>query len=319
MKNLICAFGTGRSSRARFILIITAGLLTLSPWTGAVHAQAVSIASPPAGYVSALERIKQGQTIRLGYRTNSPPLSFERDGIAQGYTVDICRAAIESMAKKLQRKSIALTYVPVTIENRMNKVVSGEIDMECGLTTNTVSRAKQVAFSPSVLVTGTKIVVSANSSAFSLRDVEGLTVAAGKGTTNLRSVNRYASERGIRMKMVETVDTKAAFAALVQGSAAAAALNEISAIGWSREQSGVVVRLLDRYLSTEPVAICLPKHDPQFVRAISEAVSDVLVNGSAEQIYQRWLGSGGLGLPLNALTREAFRVPGGYSVPDELL
>jgi glutamate/aspartate transport system substrate-binding protein len=272
-----------------------------------------------AGYIAAHDRIRQGEPVRMGYRTNSPPLSFERNGAAQGYTVDVCRAAIEGVARKMQRKSIAIVYVPVTIENRMSKIVAGEIDMECGLTTNTVSRAKQVAFSPSVLVTGTKIVVSANSQALNLRDVEGLTVAAGKGTTNLRSINRYASERGIRMKMIETVDTKAAFAALVQGSAAAAALNEISAMGWSREESGVAVRMLDRYLSTEPVAIGLPKHDPQFARVMSEAVAEVLVSGAAEHIYQRWLGSGGLGLPLNSLTREAFRVPSDYSVPDELL
>ncbi len=55
----------------------------------------------PAGTVTALDRIRRGEPIRLGYRTNSPPLSFVRDGLAMGYTVDLCRAAVARMANAL--------------------------------------------------------------------------------------------------------------------------------------------------------------------------------------------------------------------------
>lgn len=273
----------------------------------------------PARTVTALDRIKRGDPIRLGYRTNSPPLSFARDGVAMGYTVDLCRAAVARMAKQLQRKDIAIIYVPITIENRLTMVASGQIDMECGLTSNTVSRSKQVAFSPIVLITGTKFAVIPGSVLQTPQQLEGKLVAAGKGTTNLRSLTRYAADRGLKMSVVETDDTKAAFTAVSQGKASAAALNEISAMGWSREQPQLAVRLLDRYLSTEPVAVSLPRHDPEFVRAFSGALADVMISGEAERIYQRWLGSAGLGLPLNQLTREAFRVPTVFSVPDELL
>jgi glutamate/aspartate transport system substrate-binding protein len=282
-------------------------------------ALAVAANAEPLNSVSAMDRIRRGEPIRLGHRTNSPPLSFVQSGRAEGYTVDLCRAAIVKLAKHLQRKEVGITYVPVTIENRMTLVASGEIDMECGLTSNTASRAKQVDFSPIVLITGTKLAVASRSELQTPQQLEGHAVAAGKGTTNLRSLNRYASDRGIKMTVVETVDTKSAFTAVSQGTASAAALNEISALGWSREQPGAAVRLLDRYLSTEPVAVSLPKHDPGFTRAFSAALAEVLINGEAEKIYQRWLGSGGLGLPLNQLTREAFRVPIVFSVPDELL
>lgn len=284
-----------------------------------VTAGCVAAQAEPAGVATALDRIKRGEPIRLGFRTNSPPLSFARDGVAMGYTVDLCRAAVARMAKSLQRRDIAITYVPVTIENRMTKVAAGEIDMECGLTSNTVSRSKQVAFSPIVLVTGTKFAVIPGSAVQTPQQLEGKVVAAGKGTTNLRSLTRYAADRALKVSVIETSDTMAAFTAVSQGTASAAALNEISAMGWSREQPQAAVRLLDRYLSTEPVAVSLPKHDPEFVRAFSGALADVMISGEAERIYQRWLGSAGLGLPLNQLTREAFRVPIVFSVPDELL
>ena len=279
----------------------------------------VAAQSEPAGVTTALDRIKRGESIRLGYRTNSPPLSFARDGVAMGYTVDLCRAALVRLARQMQRKDINITYVPVTIEDRMTKVAAGEIDMECGLTSNTVSRSKQVAFSPIVLITGTKFAVIPGSTLQTPQQLEGKRVAAGKGTTNLRSLTRYAADRALKMEVLETTDTKAAFTAVSQGTASAAALNEISAMGWSREQPQAAVRLLDRYLSTEPVAVSLPKHDPEFVRAFSGALADVMIGGEAERIYQRWLGSAGLGLPLNQLTREAFRVPIVFSVADELL
>lgn len=184
---------------------------------GCVAAQA-----EPFGVTAALDRIKRGEPIRLGYRTNSPPLSFARDGVA-------------------------------------------------------------------------------------------------KGTTNLRSLTRFAADRALKLSVIETIDTKAAFTAVSRGTASAAALNEISAMGWLRAQPQAAVRLLDRYLSTEPVAVSLPKHDLEFVRVFSGALADLMISAEAARIYQRWLGSAGLGLPLNQLTREAFRVPIVFSVPGELL
>ena len=281
---------------------------------GCVAAQA-----EPFGMTAALDRIKRGEPIRLGYRTNSPPLSFARDGVAKGYTVDLCRAAVARMARQLQRKDIATIYVPVTIENRMTKVAAGEIDMACGLTSNTVSRSKHVAFSPIVRVTGTKFAVIPGSALQSPQQLEGKVVAAGKGTTNLRSLTQYAADRALKLSVIETIDNKAAFTAVSRGTASAAALNEIFAMGWLRAQPQAAVRLLDRYLSTEPVAVSLPKHDLEFVRVFSGALADLMISAEAARIYQRWLGSAGLGLPLNQLTRKAFRVPIMFSVPGELL
>jgi ABC-type amino acid transport substrate-binding protein len=266
-----------------------------------------------------LQRLKRGEPIVVGHRTNSPPLSYSGESGPEGYSVDICRAAVARLARQLQRRDIAIVYKPVTLENRLTKVSGGEVDMECGLTTNTTSRAKTVNFSPTILVTGTKFVVPATSSVQQPLELSGRTVSAGKGSTNVKSARRFAQERNIALQFRETNDTKAAFVEMVNGKADAAALNEISARGWSREDTKNSVRFLDRYLSTEPVAIALPKHDAAFTSAFSAAVSDVLISGEGEKIYERWLGRFGLGLPINQYTREAHRMPIAFSMPDELL
>jgi ABC-type amino acid transport substrate-binding protein len=276
-------------------------------------------ASVGANESPVLAKLKRGEPIVLGHRTNSPPLSFADGNGAAGYTVDVCRAAVARLAKQLQRKEIIIIYHPVSLENRLTKVVNREIDVECGLTTNTTSRAQMVNFSPTVLVTGTKFVVLADSRIQSPSELAGRAVSAGKGSTNMKSAKRYANERNLAIQLRETSDTKAAFLDVVQGKADAAALNEISARGWSREASPRAVRLLDRYLSTEPVAIALPKHDEAFTSAFSAAVSEVLISGEGERIYEKWLGRYGLGLPLNQFTREAYRMPLAFSIADELL
>lgn len=266
-----------------------------------------------------LQRLKRGEPIVLGHRTGSPPLSFSGESGAEGYSVDICRAAITRLARQLQRREIAIVFKSVTLENRLTKVSNSEIDMECGLTTNTTSRARMVNFSPTILVTGTKFVVPSKSFVQLANELNGRSVSVGKGSTNAKSARRFAQERNIAISLRETSDTKAAFVDMLSGKSDAAALNEISALGWSREETKHAVRFLDRYLSTEPVAIALPKHDAAFTRAFSAAVSEVLISGDGEKIYERWLGRFGLGLSLNQYTREAFRIPIAFSMPDELL
>jgi glutamate/aspartate transport system substrate-binding protein len=282
-------------------------------------APTIATASPNAAESPILQKIKRGEPIVLGHRTNSPPLSYASESGAEGYSVDICRAAVARLARQVQRREIAITYKPVTLENRLAKIAGGEIDIECGLTTNTTSRARTVNFSPTILVTGTKFVVPANSSVQQPNELSGRVVSAGKGSTNAKSARRFAQERNIALQFRETIDTKAAFVEMMNGKADAAALNEISARGWSREDAKHSVRFLDRYLSTEPVAIALPKHDAAFTSAFNAAVSEVLISGEGEKIYERWLGRFGLGLPINQYTREAHRMPIAFSMPDELL
>ena len=106
---------------------------------------------------------------------------------------------------------------------------------------------------------------------------------------------------------------------MLKGSADAAALNEISALGWASGVPTAPTKLVGNYLSTEPIAICLPKHAPSFVQAFNNAVAEVLVSGEAERVYKKWLGADGLGLPLNQLTRETYRVPSTFGISDDLL
>ena len=121
-----------------------------------------------------LDRIKSSGTITLGYRESSLPFSYlNRRQQPIGYSIDLCREIVEDASAELDGMEIKIAFAPVTPANRLQKVASGEIDLECGSTTGNVQRRKEVAFSPIFFVAGTKLMVPKSSSISSYRDLAG--------------------------------------------------------------------------------------------------------------------------------------------------
>lgn len=110
----------------------------------------------PIQYSGTLKKIKDSGLIRLGYRQSSPPFAFADSSTRNrpvGYSLDLCDPIVEEISEELE-KEIRVEYRPVTPENRLDMVASGEIDIECGSTVNNFERRKRVAFSPTIFVTG---------------------------------------------------------------------------------------------------------------------------------------------------------------------
>ena len=97
----------------------------------------------------------------LGVRDSALPFSYKLpDGSPAGYAVDLCRALVEDVSAALGRKPVGIVYKTVTAEDRIDRVVSGDVDIECGSTTRNKQRQQRVAFSPVFFIAGTKLMVS---------------------------------------------------------------------------------------------------------------------------------------------------------------
>ena len=77
-----------------------------------------------------------------------------------GYSVDLCKGVAAEVTRELQGAPVRIAYEPVTSDTRIEAVISGKIDLECGSTTDNVEREKTVAFSPLIFVAGTKLLVA---------------------------------------------------------------------------------------------------------------------------------------------------------------
>ena len=89
-----------------------------------------------------LERVAETGQFRIGYVPDAPPLSFhDNEGKVVGYSIELCRRIASATRDELGLEKIDVTYTPlVTMEDRIRAIENGDIDIECGATTVTLSR-----------------------------------------------------------------------------------------------------------------------------------------------------------------------------------
>ena len=101
------------------------------------------------------------------------PFSYVENKEVIGYTIDICKAVVASLEKQLKVQPLKVEWVPVTTQTRFDAVTSGKADLECGSSTVTLSRMKQVDFSNYVFVESTGLVVKSTDGSAKLQDISG--------------------------------------------------------------------------------------------------------------------------------------------------
>ena len=204
----------------------------------------------------------------------------------------------------------------MTADERVAKVTSGEVDLECGSTTATEERAKSVAFSPVFFVAGTKLMVRRDSGIASYRDLAGKSVVVSGGTTNEDVVKRLAARGRPKFDVVEAADLPAAYAMLQSGRAAAFASDDILLSGMlATRPDGRTFRVVGDYLSFEPYAIMFRRDDPDFAALVKQSFGHMAEEGTLHALYNRWLTKRlptgeNLNLPISAELAEMYRVLG---------
>lgn len=110
------------------------------------------LAALPAHAIDTLERIRQTQTVVIGNREAARPFSFPDDQKQPtGYSIELCRRAVDRLRKELKMPNLKAQYVTVSDPGRIPRLTFGTIDIECGSTTNTKARLAQVDFSDTIL------------------------------------------------------------------------------------------------------------------------------------------------------------------------
>src|SRR5882672_10787359 len=125
-------------------------------------ALALSLAAPASAQTGALQKIRQSGVVTLGYIDGAAPFSFtDPSGVPQGYSVDLCRAVVDGLRAQLKRENLKTRWVELTIQNRLDAVRRGQVDVECSTTTWTLGRQALVDFSLVTFVDGASILAAA--------------------------------------------------------------------------------------------------------------------------------------------------------------
>ena len=253
---------------------------------GAVHSQSLD---------GRLKKIAAAKTITIAYRTDATPFSFtDETKQVGGFSIDLCKRVVNSIERQLNVQSLQVQWLPVTAQTRFDAVAKGQADMECGSSTVTLSRLKQVDFSSYIFVESTGLLTKAASGLRSLSDMSGKNIAVIAGTTNERVVHAQLKRRQLSATVLPFKTREEAFAALEEGKADAFASDKlllVGAAGKAKDQKSLY--LLPDELSFEPYGIVLPRGDSDFRLAVNTGLAQLYSSGEITEIFGRWFGAFG--------------------------
>ena len=263
--------------------------IAFASWLAA-SASAIAADEPPLQQLSGtLLKARTSGVVTIAHRDSSIPFSFlSPRGEPIGYSVELCRRLVEAMVEQLGR-DLEIRWLSVTSENRMDAIASGRADLECGSTTSNLERAKRVAFSPVIFVSGTKLMVKRGSPIKSFRDLGGKTVVVTSGTTNEQAMRDLAKKFSVDYKLVVARDHADSFARLAAGEVDAFATDEVLLYGLlAQNRARGQYNVIGEPLSYDPYAIMYRRDDPQMRQLVNDAFRALAEDGEVQRQYKRW-------------------------------
>jgi len=259
-----------------------------------------------------LKRIKERGSINMGHRESSVPFSYiGKDGEPQGYSVDLCMKFIDAVKAEIEMPNLKINLVPVTSQTRIALMANGTIDLECGSTTNNLTRQKQVDYLSTTFITGTKIASKKGSGITEIEDLEGKTVALSLGTTNEKAIKRVAKANGINVKTLMVKDHPQGWLAVESGRADAYASDDVLLYGLiSKSKNPEKFQVTGRFLSFDPYGIMVPQNDSLYRRIGTVTLADLMRSGEAKKIYDKWFNPGptNINMPMSDTLKTAFEI-----------
>jgi glutamate/aspartate transport system substrate-binding protein len=292
------------------ILLGVAGLLFLP----AAHAQEQE--TKASKLEGTLAKVDRTGVITLGYREASFPLSYLSKAGPIGYSIDLCLAVVDEIKREIDKPEIQVNYKLVTPETRINAVKTGEIDIECGSTTANTERGKEVAFSPIMYITGTKLLVKRKSGYRSYRNLAGKVVVVTAGTTNEAALKSLNEKNQLGMNIISARDHEESYSLVVAGKAEAFATDDVLLYGLiARHKADAELMVVGEFLSFDPYGLMFRKDDAQMAEAVRRAFEATARNRDLLEVYHKWFvrqtpTGERIGLAMNAQLSEIFRALG---------
>lgn len=269
-------------------------------WSSVITVALLALAAPGTGWTEGvLDRIESTGVFNAGTRADALPFAYrEKKGKKEqlvGFSVDLLGEIHQRLEQRFGRR-IAMKLHETTASNRLEQVASGAIDIECGITTPTWERQKQVDFSIPFFGNGTRI-LARRTTAKRLEDLRGKRIGVVAGTTTAGILAEYLPDAAT----VEVPDMDIGFAQFERGEIDA--LSNIGVVLRAKVEKSPLkskVILLPRTddLSYEAMACVLPLNDSAWRAFVNRALADLLdgvdeYRGSYIEIYERWFGPRG--------------------------
>ena len=260
---------------------VALSLLLLSAAAGAAQAEDLS---------GTLKKINDNDVIVVGHRESSVPFSYyDNQKKVVGYSQAYSNAIVEAIKAKLNKPDLQVKMIPITSQNRIPLLQNGTYDFECGSTTNNLERQKQAAFSDTIFVIGTRLLVKKGGPIKDFTDLKGKTVVVTSGTTSEVLLHKLNDEKKMEMRIISAKDHGDSFRTLETGRAVAFMMDDALLAGErAKAKKPDNWEILGTPQSKEAYGCMLRKEDPQFKTLVDDTIVKAQSSGQAEKWFDTW-------------------------------
>ncbi len=252
-----------------------------------LHVAALAATTHAHATDKVLQRIRDTKTVTIAFRTDAVPFSHEKSGQPAGYTVELCKRVVASLEQQLDVRPLAVKWVPANVQNRLDLVRKGEVDMECGTTTATLSRMEQVDFSNPVWVDVTAVLVRKSVGARAIGGLAGKSIAVVAATPNARALDDALKKGLVNARVVPAKSYDEAIALLEGGKTDALAAGRTMLVGLGSKLKDISeYDLLNDDIGYVPYAIVLPLGANGLRLAVNRALSQIYDGDAIVEIFR---------------------------------
>lgn len=259
-----------------------------------------------------LEGIKASGAIKLGYEEDARPFSFkDESGSPAGYAVGLCQRVVDEAKTELGVPDLKVEWVPIKVEDRITAVSTGEVNLFCGATTETLKRREEVSFSIPIFPSGIGAMVS-SSSPVALRTVltygrpsdqpiwrgspartvlENQTFAVVAGGPSEVWLKERLSSFQLPATVLTVASNQDGIDAVLNGTASVY-FGDLPVLLDAASRDGNSRRLvvLDRRFTYETFALVVPRGDENFRLLVDRALSRTYRSEGFRETFLEWFG-----------------------------
>lgn len=271
-------------------LSATAVLLALSLLAACGGAPAPSPSPSPSPAATSAAAAASPQTsapaitkLVIGLDDQFPPMGF-RDETNQlvGFDIELAQAVCD-------RLGIEAVPTPIDWTTKEFELNGGKVDVLWNGLTITEERQEAMLMSPAYIANAQVIVVRSDSGIATLSDLAGKTVALQEGSS---ADEAYAGcpAAGTEKELVKAPENITLFSDLKIGRIDAVVIDKVFGDYYIAENGEGLLTILEEQLADEEYGIAFRKDNQQLADLILTTLDQLVQDGTAAQISQRWFG-----------------------------
>jgi glutamate/aspartate transport system substrate-binding protein len=266
--------------------------MRVSKLIGLAFSTVTAIAMPAGAMAGSatLSKIKETGSITIGYRESSIPFSYlDGEQRPAGFSLDLCAPIVARIKSELKLADLSMKYIPVSSSSRIPLIQNGTVDMECGATSSSLARQKQVNFTVATFVSQPRWLVRSDSGIANVAGLKGRTVVVTQGSNAAPIAHTINSKEGLGLTILQAKDHAESFLMLSTSRAGAFLEDDILLAGLKAHAGDPgAFKFLPEAFGDYYYGLLLPKGDDEFKALADKVLEDMMASGEFTKIYDRW-------------------------------